>query len=71
MTATTTKEKTYDYRRGYIEVVNSDTGDMRCAHCGAVWQPIIKTGGRFARGSWTCHNCGANSKGGFSKAHSA
>jgi hypothetical protein len=63
--------KTYDYRRGYIEVVDSGTGDMRCAQCGAVWRAQLRGGGHYGRGAWTCFNCGANSKGGFGKAHSA
>lgn len=55
-------EKNYDYRRGAIEVVDSGSGAFRCAACGAVWGAMLKGGGKYHRGCWTCHNCGANSK---------
>jgi hypothetical protein len=53
----------YEYRRGHIEVITSSTGEMRCRECGAVWWSNLRRGGLYCRGSWTCHNCGANSKG--------
>ena len=63
---TQTTEKDYEYRRGHIEVLDSSTGSMRCRECLAVWMSNLRGGGHYHRGSWTCHNCGANSKGGFS-----
>jgi hypothetical protein len=61
------KEKDYDYRRGHIEVTNNSTGGMRCRNCGIEWVSSLRGGGHYYRGSWTCHHCGANSRGGFSK----
>ena len=58
--------KDYDYRRGHIEVVDSSSGKMRCDNCNTVWWSSLRAGGLYHRGSWTCHNCGANSKGAFS-----
>lgn len=52
----------YEYRRGHIEVTNA-SGGMRCRECGAVWMSNLRQGGFYCRGAWTCHNCGANSKG--------
>jgi hypothetical protein len=57
----------YEIRRGYIAITDRSTGAMRCLHCGAVWFANIRGGGHYHRGSWTCHDCGANSKGGFAK----
>jgi hypothetical protein len=67
-------ERTYDYRRGHIEVVNRSTGLLRCRECGAKWWAQSwgnirpREGGHSYRGAWTCYKCGANSEGGFSAA---
>jgi hypothetical protein len=55
----------YEYRRSSIEVLSSTTGAMRCRECGARWVANIRpdSNGHYYRGSWTCQNCGANSKG--------
>ena len=55
--------KDYEYRRRDIEVICSHTGQMRCRQWGTEWQAQFREGGRYYRGSWTCYNCGANSKG--------
>lgn len=60
-------ERGYEFRRGYIEVLDSSSGHMRCAKCGAVWWSNLRSGGKYHRGSWTCHSCGANSKGKISE----
>ena len=54
--------KPYDYRRGAIEMVDASTGLMRCSHCGASWMANTKPGGGTYRGTWTCRDCGANTK---------
>jgi transcriptional regulator with XRE-family HTH domain len=56
-------EKEYEYRRGDIMVLDSSSGHMQCRKCNAVWWANLRPGGHYHRGSWTCHNCGANSKG--------
>ena len=55
--------KNYEYRRGSIEVLDSSSGAMRCRECGATWLANLRGGGKYYRGSWTCFNCGASSKG--------
>jgi hypothetical protein len=55
-------EKTWEYRRGPIAIMDRSTSSMECLQCGAVWHAQIRPGGQFYRGAWTCHNCGANSK---------
>ncbi len=67
MSVTERATKDYEYRRGSIEVVDSRTGGMRCRECGSVWWSSLRHGGGYHRGSWTCHDCGANSKGSVSK----
>jgi hypothetical protein len=63
-----TSEKSYDYRRGAIGVLDGARGLMRCSHCGAEWLSNLKHGGGYHRGSWTCYHCGANTKSRWSPA---
>jgi hypothetical protein len=67
--AETGPEPDWEYRKGWIAVHNSSTGEMQCLNCNAVWWSNLRSGGYYCRGSWTCHNCGANSKGAFSESH--
>jgi hypothetical protein len=57
------QNKAYDLKRGRIALVNRSTGDMRCLKCGALWRATFGAGGRYRRGSWACHTCGASSEG--------
>lgn len=57
--------ETYEYRRGFIEVIDAQSGLMRCRECSATWCGNIRSGGGYHRGTWTCYRCGANSKGKF------
>ena len=59
--------KHYQYRRGYIAVIDSRTGLTECLRCGATWWAMLRSGGYYRRGCWTCHACGANCKGNVSK----
>ncbi len=57
------KEKHYEYRRGQIAVLDVSMSLLQCQECGTEWIARLKPGGGFYRGAWTCHQCGANSKG--------
>ena len=57
----------YEYRRGYIAVTDSSSSAMCCLACGTSWLAMLRHGGYFYRGAWTCYYCGANSKGEFRK----
>jgi hypothetical protein len=56
-------EKNYEYRRGSIAVVDRSSGLFVCLECGTGWWAMLRSGGYYCRGSWTCHHCGASSKG--------
>jgi hypothetical protein len=39
------QKKDYEYRHGHIEVLDSNTGDLRCSECGAL--ALIRFSGRL------------------------
>lgn len=39
-----------------VEILNRHRLLLRCAVCGSVWSPNVRSGGRLPRGYWRCEN---------------
>ena len=43
-------------KKKVMKLVNPSTGEMVCKVCGSIHLAILKSGGKYYRGTWQCHN---------------
>ena len=43
-------------KKKVMKLVDPETGKMVCKVCGAIHWASLRSGGRYYRGSWQCHN---------------